>query len=73
MDRVIALENRRMRLGLNKTQLCEAAGIKKEMYSYILKRARLQRSLPEECMAKVKAALDRLSKRKVHGNNAPSA
>jgi hypothetical protein len=60
MDRVIEMENRRMRLGVTKKQLCALAGIKAEMFSYVLARARNGKSLPEECMGKIDNALVRL-------------
>lgn len=51
------MDNRRMRLGVKKKALCERAGIKPEMYSYVLKRGETGQSLPAETMGKIYGAL----------------
>lgn len=52
-----------MRLGVTKKALCSEARIKPEMFSYVLKRARLGLSLPDECVAKIWRALQKMEKK----------
>jgi len=60
MQRVVEIETQRIRFRLNKKQLCKAAKIKQEMYSYLQRRARLGYELPEDCTNKIMNALKRM-------------
>lgn len=59
MDIVIELEAQRMHKNIaTKQVLCKLAGIRPEMYSYMLRRAKQGHPLPADCLSKVRAALD---------------
>lgn len=63
MEVVLQIESRRMILGIKKNILAKEAGIKAEMYSYVMKRARLGLSLPDDCVQAILGALKRLEKK----------
>lgn len=65
INAVIQIETDRLRLGIKKKELCKRAGIKPEMYSYLLKRGKLGFDLPVECVGKVKDALRDMKQRKI--------
>lgn len=49
-------------MGLKKQELCKLAGIKPEMYSYVLKRGRLGLNLPTDCVDKILGAITHLAR-----------
>ncbi len=64
-DIVIALEVQRVQLGIRKKQdLCERAGVRPEMYSYMLRRGRDGHELPADCLKQVQKALAQIQKEK---------
>lgn len=63
LDTVVELEQRRIRLGKKKQEICEVAGIKPEMMSYMLRRGRQGFDLPADCVAAVRRALTKLETR----------
>lgn len=64
MDVIVEIEGARVRLGKKKQELARLAGIKAEMYSYLLKRGRQGHALPEDCLEKIQKALRKLEHRK---------
>ena len=67
IDHVILIENIRLRLGVKKNEVCQVAGINPEMYSYVLKRGKHGRSLPEDCVQKITDALERIDAKQKKG------
>lgn len=60
IDIVIGIESQRVRLGIPTRQaLAKLAGIKPEMYSYLLRRGREGGPLPVDCLSKVQRALQK--------------
>lgn len=62
IDQIIEIENRRIRLGVQKQELSAVAEIKPEMYSYLMRRGRQGFELPEDCRRRILHALDKLEK-----------
>ena len=60
MDTVIAIEAARMRLGLKKQDICRAAKIKAEMFSYVMRRGKMGQALPVACVDKIIRAITKL-------------
>lgn len=60
IDEVIEIEERRVRLGLKKQDICAKAKIKPEMYSYLLARGRKGMSLPSDCLEAIRTAITKL-------------
>jgi hypothetical protein len=69
LDIIIELEQRRIRLGKKKEEVCTAAGIKPEMYSYTLKRGRSGKSLPQLCVDRIRNGLGRLERQAIRKQN----
>lgn len=64
IDTVIEIESARIELGIKKKDLCKIARIKPEMFSYVLRRGREGKELPEACLAKIRKALNHIKEKK---------
>ena len=64
MQQVLEIEAARMRHNKKKYQLCKLAGIKAEMYSYLLRRGQMGHELPADCLSRVLKAIKRLDDNK---------
>lgn len=64
MQTLIQVEAARMQLRVSKQELCAAAGVKAEMYSYMMRRGRQGHDLPDDCLQKILGAIKKLRTKK---------
>jgi len=63
-DIIVRIETDINKLKIQRKDLCDVAGVKPEMYSYMKRRAKLGYPLPEDCLRRIKEAIVKLKLRK---------